>query len=425
MFKVILANKVNTHMSSILSGTGAKGADAFKGLYNLWFDKKPEYLENLKKKEINLVRMSSILNGARAKAADAFKDLYDLWFDDNGKKTKYLTNLEKEGIDLVNIISNLSRAQAKAKDASKGSHDEEERRSLEESNSQAEEQSLLPEENDFAITEDNVLIDEDSLKKYTLEELKKELKKDREIEYKPGIEAESKGGIYKNNVEKGKPKIWIAQVAALKGEKNWGVFAKDKIQAGTFLGTYAGERVTQTDNLKSLYGFNVGKRILVDGEKKRNWAGYLNHGLINTANLEVFTKVLYGKKQITFYTKVDISPNSQLLFNYGKNYFSNLNDYKPIYLHPTDNDQTPSQRYNGVKDIYYNRVIELDKEIVQDLGYSGEKYFVVPKLFEEIYSEKSISGDNTLSEGLNIPIYAVNLNREKNGNFMIMISNNK
>ncbi|WGJ61852.1 SET domain-containing protein-lysine N-methyltransferase [Wolbachia endosymbiont of Frankliniella intonsa] len=196
-----------------------------------------------------------------------------------------------------------------------------------------------------------------------------------------------------------------------------GVFAKDEIKAGTFLGTFAGERMSQDENLESLYVFNVGKKTIIDGEKKRNWASYLNHGSINNVNLQHFIEKFQNKGQVTFYAKVDISPNSQLLFDYGEGYFSKLGNYNPIYLHPTDNDLTPSQRYNSVKDVYYDHVIELDEKIAQGLGYSREKYFVVPKLFQKIYNNEDISDDKTLSKGLNTPIYAVKLNGDKKWEF--------
>ncbi|WGJ62669.1 SET domain-containing protein-lysine N-methyltransferase [Wolbachia endosymbiont of Frankliniella intonsa] len=447
-------------VSNILTRAAAKAKDAFKDLYHLWFDEEEEktkYLRVLEEQGIDLASVSSILHGAGAKAKDAFKDLYHLWFDEEEEKTKYLTVLEKQGIDLVTVSSILSGAGAKAPKAfedlynlllnkegerkedpkhlekggrsfasvisnlgkakDKGLSYREGRENSEEYNSQAEEQLLLPEKNDFTITESNPLIDKDSLKKYTLEEFKKELEKEGKIEYRPGVEAESRRGIYKNNVEKGEPKILIAQVAALKGEKNWGVFAKDEIKAGTFLGTFAGERMSQDENLESLYVFNVGKKTIIDGEKKRNWASYLNHGSINNVNLQHFIEKFQNKGQVTFYAKVDISPNSQLLFDYGEGYFSKLGNYNPIYLHPTDNDLTPSQRYNSVKDVYYDHVIELDEKIAQGLGYSREKYFVVPKLFQKIYNNEDISDDKTLSKGLNTPIYAVKLNGDKKWEF--------
>ncbi|MGL9779403.1 MAG: hypothetical protein ACR5K5_04035 [Wolbachia sp.] len=114
-----------TNMSSILNKARANAAKAFKELYDLWFDEqgnKTQCLKVLKKEGIDLANMSGILSGTGANAAKAFKELYDLWFDEKGNKTQYLKTLKKEGIDLANVSSILGGAGANAAKAFKGLH---------------------------------------------------------------------------------------------------------------------------------------------------------------------------------------------------------------------------------------------------------------------------------------------------------------
>ncbi|GFU91911.1 uncharacterized protein TNCV_2085881, partial [Trichonephila clavipes] len=115
-----------TRMSSILGKAGANSSEAFKDLYDLWFDKqgnKTQYLKTLEKKEVNLANMSSILSKAGANAPKAFKDLYDLWFDEEGDKTRYLKTLEENRINLSNISSILNGTGANAPKAFKDLYD--------------------------------------------------------------------------------------------------------------------------------------------------------------------------------------------------------------------------------------------------------------------------------------------------------------
>ncbi|MBC6685960.1 hypothetical protein H9I48_01665 [Wolbachia pipientis] len=114
------------NMSSILNGAGTNAAKVFKDLYDLWFDakgNKTQYLKTLEDEGVNLPNMSSILSGAGVKSPKAFKDLYDLWFDAKGNKTQYLKTLEDEGVNLSNMSSILSRAGANAAKAFKDLYD--------------------------------------------------------------------------------------------------------------------------------------------------------------------------------------------------------------------------------------------------------------------------------------------------------------
>ncbi|XP_036321782.1 uncharacterized protein LOC118735880 [Rhagoletis pomonella] len=113
-------------MSSVLNGAGNNAAKAFKDLYDIWFDvkgNKTHYLKALEEEGVNLARMSSVLNGAGSNAAKAFKDLYDLWLDTKGTKTQYLKTLEHEGVNLPNMSSILNGAGNKAAKAFKDLYD--------------------------------------------------------------------------------------------------------------------------------------------------------------------------------------------------------------------------------------------------------------------------------------------------------------
>ncbi|XP_076676620.1 uncharacterized protein LOC143373327 isoform X2 [Andrena cerasifolii] len=115
-----------TSMSGILNQAGNNAVEAFKGLYDLWFDEKgnkTQYLETLEKEGIHLANVSNILYRAGCNAVTAFKGLYDLWFDDNGNKTQYLKTLEKEGINLANMSRILNGSGNNAVEAFKGLYD--------------------------------------------------------------------------------------------------------------------------------------------------------------------------------------------------------------------------------------------------------------------------------------------------------------
>lgn len=126
-FEVVKSNGLSrSNMSSILHGAGANATEAFKDLYDLWFEadgNKSQYLNHLEEQGISLTNLSSILHGARANSARAFKDLYDLWFDIQGNKTEYLKDIEKGGINLTNMSGMLSGAGSNAAKAFKSLYD--------------------------------------------------------------------------------------------------------------------------------------------------------------------------------------------------------------------------------------------------------------------------------------------------------------
>ncbi len=265
----------------------------------------------------------------------------------------------------------------------------------------------------FLITSRSILIDEDQSEKYTL----KQIKEQGEIKYKAGVEDQIQyswralGLNYDFNVEKNDSDIILAKVACLEEEMAYGLFlnTKKSISPKAFLGT--GNREMNECVLERY------SQISPNSEKERNWASYLNHASIGTSNVIGTLNKLRGHACLILSTSREILPGHQLLFNYKQDRSRRL-DSIPIYLHYTDNYKSPSQRYNSAKDFYYDYVFSLEREIARVLGYRGQKYFVVTKLFKQIYdkglSQVDYESDSTtvLSEVSNIPIYAVTL---KNG----------
>ncbi|WP_425383758.1 SET domain-containing protein-lysine N-methyltransferase [Wolbachia endosymbiont (group A) of Schoenobius gigantella] len=264
------------------------------------------------------------------------------------------------------------------------------------------------------ITSDNILIDEDQPEKYTLKQIKEQGK----IKYKAGIEDQIKYnyralGLNSDfNVEKNDSSIILAKIACLEEETVYGLFlnTQERISPKAFLGT--GNREMNECTLERY------SQISTNSEKERNWVSYLNHASIGTSNVVATLNRIQRHACFILSTSREILPGHQLLFNYKQDCSRKL-DSTPIYLHYTDNYKSPSQRYNSAKDFYYDYVFSLEKEIARGLGYRGQKYFVVTKLFKEIYdnslSQAGCAPDTiaALSEGSNMPIYAVTLKNKK------------
>ncbi|WP_369405155.1 SET domain-containing protein [Wolbachia endosymbiont of Bemisia tabaci] len=281
------------------------------------------------------------------------------------------------------------------------------------------------------ITDNNVVIDKVSVKKYPLEELKEKLESEGKVTYKAGVEVEN-GKVSqqeKKNVENGNPKIFIAPVAVLEGENNWGVFLEDRVELGSFLGTYAGERITMSKAekmLDNLYLLEITKNIVIDGKNKRNWAAYMNHGSSGVNNvISLARKDSSRTLQSFFFTKEQIASGNQLLLDYGQQYFSDFS-YPPIYLHPTDNEKTPSDNYIYSKEHYHNEVIDIDIDIAQDLGYNEGNYFIAHESFLILYQlhKKDLSEEEAKEkigkfsqEELNTPSYVVKLTKDDQWEF--------
>ncbi|GBM17429.1 hypothetical protein AVEN_119465-1, partial [Araneus ventricosus] len=90
-YQKIQNKDINEEIKFAKSVVGREGTPAFYQFLDFLIKGEGiKYLEVLKEKGINLPNMSSILNRAGNNAAEAFKDLYDLWFDAKGNKTQYL-----------------------------------------------------------------------------------------------------------------------------------------------------------------------------------------------------------------------------------------------------------------------------------------------------------------------------------------------
>lgn len=107
-----------------------------------------------------------------------------------------------------------------------------------------------------------------------------------------------------------------------------GVRAAKFIPKGTILGKYNGRRLTRREYLKLRnkdYVFEVSgyPRIYIDASniKYSNWTRYINGARTKRQkkliNIETFEK----RKNIYFEAIVDIEPDEELIFDYGRHYW--------------------------------------------------------------------------------------------------------
>lgn len=122
-----------------------------------------------------------------------------------------------------------------------------------------------------------------------------------------------------------------------------GIFAKDKIPKGKFLGNYVGEILDGNNLEKNQYIFDTiigSEKKKIDGVdlNKSNWTRFMNSSLgddkiMNVICITCNNKDIYNKSNsekiclngyIIFYAKKDIKVGEELLFDYGLNYNNRL-----------------------------------------------------------------------------------------------------
>lgn len=108
-----------------------------------------------------------------------------------------------------------------------------------------------------------------------------------------------------------------------------GIFAKEKIPAGTLLGHYAGELTTSRLRNESLYVFLIESdaSFYIDAQEMGNWTRYMNHAEGERENL--FSVKYYGKSKpyiLFFVGEKPIPKGKQLLFSYGPRYWTQTDD---------------------------------------------------------------------------------------------------
>ncbi|KAG5187251.1 hypothetical protein JKP88DRAFT_348002 [Tribonema minus] len=118
------------------------------------------------------------------------------------------------------------------------------------------------------------------------------------------------------------------------GAKGKGAFAAARIAAGTWLGAYEGEALSQADldgryplGVRSEYVFEAGEGMYVDARDPAlsSWHRYVNHSA-HACNLAVAAGADPTRPQVMFRTTRDVSPGEELLLDYGDCYWGPLTD---------------------------------------------------------------------------------------------------
>lgn len=188
----------------------------------------------------------------------------------------------------------------------------------------------------------------------------------------------------RTNETRTKAKLSLMPVNVLSGQL--GVFAEEHIKVSDHsIGCYVGKRVKAgKENVESIYIFEItnddGEEIeCIDGEKLRDWTNFVNHS--NTPNIDAIPRKFKGKINIYFYIIKPIKKGEQLLFDYGKSYFNGI---KHIYIHPTDNWQSPVEQYLGLQQYYLQGTYVFDKKLAEDLKLKNHVW-LLPEIFLAIF----------------------------------------
>jgi len=109
----------------------------------------------------------------------------------------------------------------------------------------------------------------------------------------------------------------------------YGVFAKEAIRSGV-VGIYAGQLKKVNHYSKSRYLFSFTTKILnnimIDGEKKGNWAAFINHNPSDSKSTNLIVREYFykGLPYIVFWAPKKIKKGAQLLYDYGDSYWDSL-----------------------------------------------------------------------------------------------------
>lgn len=116
-------------MSSILHKAGNNAVNAFRGLYNTFFDEQgnkkqhlKHFIEEKERNSFTLHNLFSILSGVGGNAQDAFEKLHSVCFNDDGKRTKLLDNFYNAELKASHLSSMLCGTGVRAASALKRLH---------------------------------------------------------------------------------------------------------------------------------------------------------------------------------------------------------------------------------------------------------------------------------------------------------------
>ncbi len=188
-----------------------------------------------------------------------------------------------------------------------------------------------------------------------------------------------------------RPRFVISRIAVLPGGA-YGVLTNDGLKLNkrdkgkNNLGPYVGDGFDEA--LETGYSFEVAGGIhYIDAAKSGDWTAYVNHS--ETPNLAVHEH----RGLIYFDVAADVLPGEQLFIDYGEHYFCFL-DYKPLYLHSSDNQWSPRELMRRYQADYWKDVFVFGDEGLARLlrlGSSGAKGLLLSRLSQAIIEEPRVN----------------------------------
>ena len=90
---------------------------------------------------------------------------------------------------------------------------------------------------------------------------------------------------------------------------------------------YVGHFNKGDGGIENRYYFDICREYVLDSEKEGNPTRYINHSS-KSPNLKQRTMGVNGEKRIGFYAMKTIPAQSELFFDYGKDYWDKINKAK-------------------------------------------------------------------------------------------------
>jgi len=96
-----------------------------------------------------------------------------------------------------------------------------------------------------------------------------------------------------------------------------GLFAYSAIKKGACIVEYTGKVLTkqEEEDSNSLYLFNAGGGVTIDGAARQNTARYVNHSCRPNAEIEIY------KRRVYVFAKRSIKAGEELNYDYDKDYW--------------------------------------------------------------------------------------------------------
>ena len=109
--------------------------------------------------------------------------------------------------------------------------------------------------------------------------------------------------------------------------KNLGAFARHDIEAGTFIGEYAGEVLflSNVRKRKSEYLFNLGSGLTIDASRKGNACRFMNHSS-DEHGCNVAARIVNhrGTRRVVFHARRLIRKGEEMMYDYGEEFAKNI-----------------------------------------------------------------------------------------------------